>query len=101
MVFSVDTASFKTTLHLFCENAEKDDNDVEHGHQVPRGVAPAWPHLGGLLHAGPRRLLWGPDLGSKAPSPHTLGTRKLLWAPSFLTSLLSVFHKVSSQEGSG
>jgi len=37
-------------------------------------VAPAWPHLGGLLHPGPM-------------------ARKLHWAPNFLTSLLSVFHK--------
>jgi len=36
--------------------------------------APAWPHIGGLLHPGPM-------------------ARKLHWAPNFLTSLLSVFHK--------
>ena len=63
-------------------------------------LVPGWPHLGGLLNSGPRKLLGipdqGPAMGGQGQGPEQgLPSRNLLGVPSFINSLLGVFHKVT------
>ena len=64
-------------------------------------LVPGWPHLGGLLNSGPRKLLGipgqGPAMGGQGQGPEQgPKTRNILGVPSFISSLLGVFHKVTN-----